>query len=84
MVTMRLKKTLREVSSTIKAITPFGWFIIFTLFLVPLMLGWAWGNEMNGELIWLQSKTNGMEHTTNWQQLHKTDLLNIKKRGNRK
>ena len=61
-----------------RTLTPFGWFLFFTLIVAPLMLGWAWGNDMNGELIKLQSKTNGMEHTTNFEQLHKTDLLNCK------
>lgn len=64
----------------IRAITPFGWFVIFVLILAPLMIGWAWGNEMNGELIWLQSRTNGMEYTTNWKQLHKADLLKYTQR----
>ena len=59
-----------KIRYTFRTLTPFGWFLFLTLFLVPFMLGWAAYN-FNEELIELQSKTNGMEHTTNYKQLHK-------------
>ena len=61
-----------------RTLTPFGWFLFFALILAPLTIGCAWGNDMNGELIKLQSRTNGMEHSSNYEQLHKADLLNNK------
>ena len=57
--------------------TPFtmtGWLLIITLLAVPLLLGASYaGYKINSQLIELQSKTNGMEHTTNFKQLHKGD-----------
>ena len=49
-----------------------GWFLLLTLLSVPLLLGFSYaGYKLNSQLIELQSKTNGMEHTTNYKQLHK-------------
>ena len=56
-------------------LTPHGWFLFFTLMLVPFMLGFVGGYHFNHRIIVIQSKTNGMEHTTNWQQLHKTERV---------
>lgn len=62
-----MKEKLRY---ALRTFTPFGWFLFFTLVLVPFMLGFVWGYTTEDKLIELQSKTNGMEHTTNYQQLH--------------
>ena len=57
--------------------TPFtmtGWLLILTLLAVPLLLGASYvGYQINSQLIQLQSRTNGMEHTDNYHQLHKGD-----------
>ena len=57
--------------------TPFtmtGWLLILTLLAVPLLLGFSYaGYQINSQLIQLQSRTNGMEHTDNYHQLHKGD-----------
>lgn len=57
--------------------TPFtltGWLLIITLLSVPLLLGFSYaGYQLNTQLIKLQSRTNGMEHTDNYRQLHKGD-----------
>ena len=63
-----------KIKYTFRTLTPFGWFLFLTLFLVPFMLGWVWGYQTQDKLIELQSKTNGMEHTTNYKQLHKVDF----------
>ena len=59
--------------------TPFtmtGWLLILTLLAVPLLLGSAYvGYQFNSELIRLQSRTNGMEHTTNYKLIHRGDNL---------
>ena len=48
-----------------------GWFLVFILLSVPILLGCSYaGYQVNSQLIELQSKTNGMEHTTNYKQLH--------------
>ena len=56
-------------------LTPYGWFLFLTLMLVPFMLGFIGGYATNTNLIDIQSKTNGMEYTTNWQQLHKAERI---------
>ena len=63
-----------------RTLTPLGWLLFLILIIAPFMIGWAWGYSTNSTLIKLQSRTNGMEHTTNFEQLHKADLINIKKR----
>lgn len=57
-----------------RTLTPFGWFLFFTLVLVPFFVGFVGGYVTQDTLIKLQSKTNGMEHTDNWEQLHKAEL----------
>ena len=53
-------------------LTVTGWVILLILISVPLMLGTAYaGYQFNSELIRLQSRTNGMDHTTNYQLLHR-------------
>ena len=63
------KKILRK----LPILTPYGWFIFITLVLVPFMVGFVGGYVTQDTLIKLQSKTNGMEHTDNWKQLHKSE-----------
>ena len=63
-----------------RTLTPLGWFLFFTLIIAPLMIGMSWGYCENTALIKIQSKTNGMEHSTNYEQLHKADLLNNKRK----
>ena len=62
-------------------LTPFGWFVFFALVLVPLLLGFVGGYTTQDTLLQLQSKTNGMEHTDNWEQLHKAEVVNNDKQG---
>ena len=57
-----------------RILTPFGWFLFFTLIIVPFVLGFVGGYTAQDQLIKLQSKTNGMEHTDNYRQLHKAEL----------
>ena len=53
------------------ALTPLGWFIAFILLATPIILGFSYaGYKINSQLIQIQSRTNGMEHTTNYKQLH--------------
>lgn len=53
-------------------LTLHGWLIVLILLATPLLLGFSYvGYQVNSELIELQSKTNGMEYTTNYQQLHR-------------
>ena len=55
-------------------LTVTGWLLVIILVTVPLLLGCGYaGYQVNTELIELQSKTNGMEHTDNWKQLHKSE-----------
>ena len=65
----KFKKILRK----LPILTPYGWFIFITLVLVPFMVGFVGGYVTQDTLIKLQSKTNGMEHTDNWKQLHKSE-----------
>ena len=44
-----------------RILTPFGWFLFFTLIIVPFVLGFVGGYTTQDQLIELQSKTNGME-----------------------
>ena len=53
------------------ALTPLGWFIAFVLLATPIILGFSYaGYTINSQLIQIQSRTNDMEHTTNYKQLH--------------
>lgn len=65
--------------------TAYGWAIILAVMflLVPLLLGSAYtGYTFNSTLIQLQSRTNGMEHTTNFKQLHSINKTEEYKNGN--
>ena len=53
-----------------RTLTPLGWFLLFSLIIFPFLLGWSWGYHANSELLKIQSQTKGMEHTTNFKQLH--------------
>ena len=56
-----------------RTLTPFGWSLFFVLIVAPLMIGWTWGYHVQSELLKIQSQTNGMEHSTNYEQLHGKD-----------
>ena len=62
-----------------RTLTPLGWFLIFTLIIFPFLLGWSWGYYTNSELLKIQSKTNGMEHTTNFEQLRGSSNYDAKR-----
>ena len=40
-----------KIKYTFRTLTPFGWFLFLTLFLVPFMLGWIWGYQTQDKLI---------------------------------
>ena len=62
-----MKQKLREIYRTL---TPQGWLLFITLVLLPFILGFVSGYSVEDSLIKIQSRTNGMEHTTNYKQLH--------------
>lgn len=61
-------------------LTMTGWTLLLILLAVPLLLGCSYvGYTVNSELIQIQSQTNGMRHTTNYEQLHKHEIIESEK-----
>ena len=67
-------REFKKILRTLPILTPYGWFIFITLVLVPFFVGFVGGYTFNHQIISIQSKTNGMGHTDNWEQLHKAEL----------